>query len=294
MKKEKLPDGFQVENDQCRDLQQYPCDNCGKIYNYYGDGAITASSVNEENEEDCHCYGFCSEKCFKEFEKDNGLLAVESVDKSTDYDFLLYDEVKADLEKDTGSTAEQEQQPELIEPEQPPTCYEKKAAECWQHVVKSAQEISQAASKIVVLQDQLKEAKKEYDALVSRQNSYILTNEDSIQTTFADMDGEQKPEPDAEGVVDTLAWKDEPVTVLTNYGLTEKQAEKAQEAFGTLGRLQDWLCADYREKVQGVGQALQDKLTDALNQYTEVIYANAKTETEQSEVDAEQEAEMAV
>lgn len=182
----------------------------------------------------------------------------------------------------------QEQQPELIEPEEP-TCYEKKAAECWQHVVKSAQEISQAASKIVVLQDQLKEAKKEYDALVSRQNSYILTNGDSIQTTFADMDGEQKPEPDAE-VVDTMAWKDEPVTVLTNYGLTEKQAEKAQEAFGTLGRLQDWLCADYREKVQGVGQALQDKLTDALNQYTEIIYANAKAETEQSEVDAEQDA----
>lgn len=187
----------------------------------------------------------------------------------------------------------QEQQPELIEPEEPPTCYEKKAAECWQHVVKSAQEISQAASKIVVLQDQLKEAKKEYDALVSRQNSYILTNGDSIQTTFADMDGEQKPEPDAE-VVDTLAWKDEPVTVLTNYGLTEKQAEKAQEAFGTLGRLQDWLCSDYREKVQGVGQALQDKLTDALNQYTEIIYANAKSETDSSDVetqDAESEQE---
>ena len=185
----------------------------------------------------------------------------------------------------------QEQQPELIEPEQSPTCYEKKAAECWQHVVKSAQEISQAASKIVVLQDQLKEAKKEYDALVSRQNSYILSNGDSIQTTFADMDGEQKPEPDAE-VVDTMAWKDEPVTVLTNYGLTEKQAEKAQEAFGTLGRLQDWLCADYREKVQGVGQALQDKLTDALNQYTEIIYANAKNDSSNDETqDAEQEAE---
>ena len=181
----------------------------------------------------------------------------------------------------------QEQQPELIEQE--PTCYEKKATECWKSVVKMAQEISQAASKIVVLQDQLKEAKKEYDALVSRQNSYILTNGDSIQTTFADMDGEQTPEPDAEGVVDTLAWKDEPVTVLTNYGLTEKQAEKAQEAFGTLGRLQDWLCSDYREKVQGVGQALQDKLTDALNQYTEIIYANAKAETDSS--DAEQEAE---
>ncbi|MBR0237792.1 MAG: hypothetical protein IJQ39_06870, partial [Thermoguttaceae bacterium] len=189
MKKEKLPDGFPVENDQCRDLQQYPCDNCGKIYNYYGDGAITANSVNEENEEDCHCYGFCSEKCFKEFEIDNGLIAVESADKSTDYDFLLYDEVKADLKKGADSATEPEQQPELIEPEEP-TCYEKKAAECWQHVVKSAQEISQAASKIVVLQDQLKEAKKEYDALVSRQNSYILNNGDSIQTTFADMDGE--------------------------------------------------------------------------------------------------------
>ena len=187
----------------------------------------------------------------------------------------------------------QEQQQELIEPEEPPTCYEKKAAECWQHVVKGAQEISQAASKIVVLQDQLKEAKKEYDALVSRQNSYILTNGDSIQTTFADMDGEQKPEPDAEGVVDTLAWKDEPVTVLTNYGLTEKQAEKAQEAFGTLGRLQDWLCADYREKVQGVGQALQDKLTDALNQYTEIIYASAKAETDSSDVET-QDAEQAI
>lgn len=196
----------------------------------------------------------------------------------------------ADVESthETEPEQTQEQQQELIEPE-PPTCYEKKATECWKSVVKMAQEISQAASKIVVLQDQLKEAKKEYDALVSRQNSYILSNGDSIQTTFADMDGEQKPKPDAE-VVDTLAWKDEPVTVLTNYGLTEKQAEKAQEAFGTLGRLQDWLCADYRDKQPGIGQALQDKLTDALNQYTEVIYANAKAETDSSD-DETQDAE---
>lgn len=196
----------------------------------------------------------------------------------------------AESTPETEPEQTQEQQPELVEPEEP-TCYEKKAAECWQHVVKSAQEISQAASKIVVLQDQLKEAKKEYDALVSRQNSYILTNGDSIQTTFADMDGEQKPEPDAE-VVDTMAWKDEPVTTLTNYGLTEKQAEKAQEAFGTLGRLQDWLCADYRDKQPGIGQALQDKLTEALNKYTETVYANAKNDSSNDETpDAEEEAE---
>lgn len=275
MKKEKLPDGFPVENGNVEGAKEYVCDNCGKVYTPETDGRVYAFAEPDHN------YFFCSEECAEQFAKDNGLETFSDQSGFNDYVF--------ELEK--GSEQAGEPEPTLIEPEEPPTCYEKKAAECWQHVVKSAQEISQAASKIVVLQDQLKEAKKEYDALVSRQNSYILTNGDSIQTTFADMDGEQKPEPDAEGVVDTLAWKDEPVTVLTNYGLTEKQAEKAQEAFGTLGRLQDWLCSDYREKVQGVGQALQDKLTDALNQYTEVIYANAKAETEQSEVDAEQEAE---
>lgn len=300
MKKEKLPDGFPVENEQCKDLEEYPCDNCGKIYNYYGEGAITAASETEGgDEENCHCYGFCSEKCFKEFEQDNGLIAVESNDGQVDYNFLLYDDQETpNAEPDSEQTPKPEAtEVEMFEPEEP-TCYEKKATECWKHVVKTAQEISQAASNIVVLQDRLKEAKKEYDALVNRQNSYILTNGDSIQTTFADMDKSDQKEEDsttADGeleVVDTMAWRDEPVTTLKNYGLTDKQADKAQEAFGTLGRLQDWLCADYRDKQPGIGQALQDKLTEALNKYTETVYANAKNDSSNDETpDAEEEAE---
>lgn len=275
MKKEKLPDGFPVEQPDAPS-KNYPCDNCGKIgesKNYI--------SIEGESETNIHLYYFCSEECRDEFARDNGL-TIEKDDYGLDI-FVLAVNCDAETQPEdvTPETKPEDERSEEAPTElnevemfaeEKPTCYEKKATECWKHVVKTAQEISQAASKIVVLQDQLKEAKKEYDALVSRQNSYILTNGDSIQTTFADMDSIPEPtitedgEPaEPERVIDSDGWKEQSVRVLP--GFTEKQLDKIEANFRTLGQVQEWACKDYREKMPGIGQTLQDKLIDALSDY---------------------------
>ncbi len=274
MKKEKLPDGFPVEQPDAPS-KNYPCDNCGKIgesKNYI--------SIEGESETNIHLYYFCSEECRDKFARDNGL-TIEKDDYGLDI-FVLAVNCDAETQPEdvTPETKPEDERSEEAPTElnevemfteEKPTCYEKKATECWKHVVKTAQEISQAASKIVILQDQLKEAKKEYDALVSRQNSYILTNGDSIQTTFADMDS--IPEPtitedaaaEEQPAVDPDEWKLKSVRVLP--GFTEKQMDKIEANFSTLGAVQEWSCKDFREKMPGIGQALQDKLIDAMSDY---------------------------
>lgn len=275
MKKEKLPDGFPVEQPDAPS-KNYPCDNCGKIgesKNYI--------SIEGESETNIHLYYFCSEECRDEFARDNGL-TIEKDDYGLDI-FVLAVNCDAETQPEdvTPETMPEDERSkeaptELNEvemfAEEKPTCYEKKATECWKHVVKTAQEISAAASKIVILQDQLKEAKKEYDALVSRQNSYILTNGDSIQTTFADMDS--IPEPtiteDSEPAEPDNSWRSLPCDGKLPAKLTDKQWDAVRSAFPTLGDLQDWLSRDRREKIPGVSQTVYDKLVDALNNYVAV------------------------
>lgn len=278
MKKEKLPDGFPVEQPDAPS-KNYPCDNCGKIgesKNYI--------SIEGESETNIHLYYFCSEECRDEFARDNGL-TIEKDDYGLDIFVLAVNcDAETHPEDVTPETKPEDERSEEAPTElnevemfteEKPTCYEKKATECWKHVVKTAQEISAAASRIVILQDQLKDAKKEYDALVNRQNSYILTNGDSIQTTFADMDSVPEPtitedsEPaEPERVIDSDGWKEQSVRVLP--GFTEKQLDKIEANFRTLGQVQEWACKDYREKMPGIGQTLQDKLIDALSDYVAV------------------------
>ncbi|MBQ6616333.1 MAG: hypothetical protein IJH67_08195 [Thermoguttaceae bacterium] len=275
MKKEKLPDGFPVEQPDAPS-KNYPCDNCGKIgesKNYI--------SIEGETETDLHRYDFCSEECMDEFARDNGL-TIEKDDYGLDI-FVLAVDCDAELQpEDVNPETKPEDERSEEAPtelnevemfaEEKPTCYEKKATECWKHVVKTAQEISAAASKIVILQDQLKDAKKEYDALVNRQNSYILNNGDSIQTTFADMDS--VPEPtiteDSEPAEPDNSWRSLPCDGKLPVKLTDKQWDAVRSAFPTLGDLQDWLSRDRREKIPGVSQTVYDKLVDALNNYVAV------------------------
>lgn len=314
MIKDKLPDGFPVE--QTEGFEAYPCDNCGKVFDANNDG-LDAFALGADGR--YHNYTFCCENCLVDFAKDNGLDVSGGEDE--DFEFHLKDNstdtnadpvaaavksinvggVSTDRATDSANdepTEELEPVPEELvqatlaaEAERQDTgLHERKVLQVWDRVVSNAQEIAQLASEIEEKNNELKALKKDYEALVKRQNTYILQNGDGIQTTFDDLDNAADPQPEADAkpdaeateetpeVVDTLAWRDEPVTTLKGYGLTEKQADKAQEAFGTLGRLQDWLCADYRDKMPGIGQALQDKLTEALNKYTETIYAEAKKE----------------
>lgn len=308
MIKDKLPDGFPVE--QTEGFEAYPCDNCGKVFDANNDG-LDAFALGADGR--YHNYTFCCENCLVDFAKDNGLDVSGGEDE--DFEFHLKDnstDTNADpvaaavksinvggVSTDVNNELDPNDKPvpeelvqEVLAADAPetPKLHEKKVMQVWDNVVRQAQEIAQLASDIEEKNNELKALKKEYETLVKRQNNYILSNGDGIQTTFDDLDNAADPQPEADAkpdaeateetpeVVDTLAWRDEPVTTLTNYGLTEKQADKAQEAFGTLGRLQDWLCADYRDKQPGIGQSLQDKLTEALNKYTETIYAEAKKE----------------
>ena len=327
--KEREPDGFPKENDirhDSHDSKSYNCDCCGKEMQF-GTGFRVDALVDTGQECYFHYYSFCDDNCAEEFAKKYGLIMDKTTDKEnedgveTSYTFRLADPVAAavksinvggvstdgatDDSANEEATEELEPVPEELvqatlaaEDERQETgLHERKVLQVWDRVVSNAQEIAQLASEIEEKNNELKALKKDYEALVKRQNTYILQNDDGIQTTFADLDSPADPQPDtdvkpdAEAVdadtdaeaVDALAWRDEPVTVLTNYGLTEKQADKTQEAFGTLGRLQDWLCADYRDKQPGIGQALQDKLTDALNKYTETVYAEAKADAEATE-----------
>lgn len=272
MKKEKLPDGFPVEQPDAPS-KNYPCDNCGKIGEYKN-----SISIEGESETNIHLYYFCSEECRDEFARDNGL-TIEKDDYGLDI-FVLAVNCDAETQPEdvTPETKPEDERSEEAPTElnevemfaeEKPTCYEKKATECWKHVVKTAQEISAAASRIVILQDQLKDAKKEYDALVNRQNSYILNNGDSIQTTFADMDS--VPEPtiteDSESAEPDNSWRSLPCDGKLPAKLTDKQWDAVRSAFPTLGDLQDWLSRDRREKIPGVSQTVYDKLVDALNNY---------------------------
>ena len=291
--KEIEPDGFPKENDIKVDTPSdlgYCCDCCHKKLQFSKGFRVDAIGSNEQGTY-FHYYSFCDKDCADLFAQKYGLVMEKTTDKEkeegveTSYTFKLADPVAAAVktilpedvtpetkpEKECSEEAPTELNEVEMFTEEKPTCYEKKATECWKHVVKTAQEISQAASKIVVLQDQLKEAKKEYDALVSRQNSYILTNGDSIQTTFADMDS--VPEPtitedaaaEEQPAVDPDEWKLKSVRVLP--GFTEKQMDKIEANFSTLGAVQEWSCKDFREKMPGIGQALQDKLIDAMSDY---------------------------
>ncbi len=328
MIKDKLQDGFPVGSDG-EPSENYPCDNCGERFDANEEGILAnATGANGEY----HTYAFCSYDCACDFAEDNDLLIDRYPDGPVDVKFTLgrngqtddpvaaavksidVGGVSTDGANDDGATEELEPVPEELvqttvaaEAQRQETgLHERKVLQVWDRVVSNAQEIAQLASEIEEKNNELKALKKDYEALVKRQNTYILQNGDGIQTTFADLDNAADPTPDTDAkpdaeaetpdsdaeAVDSLAWRDEPVTTLANYGLTEKQADKAQEAFGTLGRLQDWLCADYRDKTPGIGQALQDKLTDALNKYTDGFYNALKNRANyNTDTDADAEAE---
>lgn len=275
MIKEKNEYGYPLEAGWSDDYNSSVCDNCGEPVDLdEEDDFVAARAIDKDKDGNKFAkhYYFCDTDCLDEFCTDNGLKK-EFNEFTGVYDLTLdalslkdsVDQIQLDFDE---------------EPKQEPAdpVSEKKASECWSEVVKQAQEIAELSSRITIKQEELKSLKKEYETLVNRQNSYILTNANGIQLTFDDCDNELPPEPEP-----NLEWRDEPVTTLTRFGLTDKQADKAQEAFGTLGRLQDWLCSDYRDKQPGIGQALQDKLTDALNDYTETVYAKDAGSNENKE-----------
>lgn len=283
-------DGFPDENHTHNGL--YDCDNCGLAGDF--NKGYRVDAVSDDGEHDLlHMYSFCDQKCAEEFAARYGLVKVEATDEdhdksvNTDYTFKHVDPVAAavktilpeDATPEDGSLessddADQEteladNQEELFAADDP--VHKKKITECWADVVERAKEIAAVQLKIVETKETLKYYQKEYEALVKKQNDYILTNGNGIQLTFDDVPADQSEptaateQPPAVETVDPDEWKLKSVRVLT--GFTEKQMDKIEANFATLGAVQEWSCKDYREKMPGIGQALQDKLIDAMSDY---------------------------
>lgn len=297
MKKEDFePDGFPRENEPHDG--HYNCDNCGKENNFSNGFRVDAAGSDEQGAI-LHLYSFCNRNCAKEFAHDNGLEMVKATDAdhdnsvNTTYTFRLLEqteEVQAGPVNENPETSEPENEidpedvgkngeepdigensddPKLVDEKEASSVPKKKITECWAEVVERAKEIAEIAQKIVETNETLKYYKKEYDSLVKKQNDYILTNGNGIQLTFEDCDPspiskDETPETLPEEV-DPDAWKKHSVRVLQ--GFTTKQMGKIEANFSTLGAVQEWACKDFREKMPGIGQALQDKLIDAMSDY---------------------------
>ena len=284
-------DGFPDENHTHNGI--YDCDNCGLGMEF--NQGYRVDAVSDDGEHDLlHIYSFCEQKCAEEFASRYGLVMVEATDEdhdksvNTDYTFkhdpvaaavktiLPEDATPEDGSLESSDDADQEteladNQEELFAAEDP--VRKKKITECWADVVERAKEIAAVQLKIVEKKEELKYYQKEYDSLVKKQNDYILTNGNGIQLTFDDVAADQSEpttaaeQPPAVETVDPDEWKLKSVRVLT--GFTEKQMDKIEANFATLGQVQEWSCKDYREKMPGIGQALQDKLIDALSNYAD-------------------------
>lgn len=308
-------DGFPDENHTHNGL--YDCDNCGLAGDF--NQGYRVDAVSDDGEHDLlHMYSFCDKKCAEEFAARYGLVMVEVTDEdrdksvNTDYTFKHVDPVAAavktilpedvtpeDATSDTSDSNQDTQltdnQEELFAADDP--VHKKKISECWKDVVERAKEIAEVFQKIVETKETLKYYQKEYEALVKKQNDYILTNGNGIQLTFDDVKDDQEEKQDApaaeapaaeeEPAVDPDGWKEQSVRELP--GFTQKQMEKIEANFRTLREVQEWSCKDFREKMPGIGQALQDKLIDALSDYAVAWQQKAKEQQQTDEPAAEPE-----
>ena len=313
------PDGFPDENHTHNGL--YDCDNCGLAGDF--NQGYRVDAISDDGKHDLlHMYSFCDQKCAEEFASRYGLVMVEATDDdhdksvNTDFTFKHVDPVAAavktilpedvtpeDATSDTSDSNQDTQladnQEELFAADDP--VHKKKITECWANVIERAKEIAAVAQKIVETKETLKYYQKEYEALVKKQNDYILTNGNGIQLTFDDVkddQGEKQDTPAAEELepvtdsngeqlIDPDGWKEQSVRELP--GFTQKQMEKIEANFRTLREVQEWSCKDYREKMPGIGQALQDKLIDALSDYAVAWQQKAKEQQQTDEPAAEPE-----
>lgn len=307
-------DGFPDENHTHNGI--YDCDNCGLGMDF--NQGYRVDAVSDDGKHDLlHMYSFCDQKCAEEFAARYGLVMVEATDEdhdksvNTDYTFkhdpvaaavktiLPEDATPEDGSLESSDDADQEteladNQEELFAADDP--VHKKKITECWADVVERAKEIAAVQLKIVETKETLKYYQKEYEALVKKQNDYILTNGNGIQLTFDDVKDDEPPTKDAPieeaaaPAFDPDEWKSHSVRELP--GFTQKQMEKIEANFRTLGDVQNWSCKDFREKMPGIGQVLQDKLIDALSDYA-VAWQQKAPKTEEEEPQQQEEADAA-
>ena len=301
-------DGFPDENHTHDGI--YDCDNCGLGMDF--NQGYRVDAVSDDGEHDLlHMYSFCDQKCAEEFAARYGLVMVEATDEdhdksvNTDFTFkhdpvaaavktiLPEDATPEDGSLESSDDADQEteladNQEELFAADDP--VHKKKITECWADVVERAKEIAAVQLKIVETKETLKYYQKEYEALVKKQNDYILTNGNGIQLTFDDVKDDEPPTKDAPieaaaPAFDPDEWKSHSVRELP--GFTQKQMEKIEANFRTLGDVQTWSCKDFREKMPGIGQVLQDKLIDAMSDYA-VAWQQKAPKTDEEEPQQQQ------
>ena len=136
-----------------------------------------------------------------------------------------------------------------------------------QRVLECEQEVQEAELELVRLREELKEARKRFETAVA-----------ALRRAIRDQESRQLTLPFGDGTAGAPAgdfWGDEEVYALQQFGLTENQCEKiatALEKFSrptTVRALRDWIAEDdlWHRKIDGVGPATVDKITDALFRY---------------------------
>lgn len=303
-------DGFPFgKTDDEWSTRETTCDNCGEKFDAEDDAAFFAKASGDNGE--FHRYAFCCYACACEFREKHGLVMNRLNESFYDIDFTLDPTVKRpdpvadavktiDVDSDATDANDAEEQAEPAD-EQPALVdnpvHEKKAAECLKELVRRAREITLLDSQIADEKRCLKKLQAERDALVKRQQDFILANADGVQMTFDDCDKSDDKPAEAEAgqpsesadAADELppepddSWRSLPCDTKLPIKLTAKQWESVRSAFPTLGSLQDWLCQDHREKVPGISQAVYDKLVDGLNDYVTVYVAERKKDADEDE-----------
>lgn len=287
------------ETNEIYDRHFYDCDNCGKTYDMQKEG------IEVDTKEDYdRVYGFCSESCISEFQQKYNI----GYDINEHRFFHMNDEINneycakendvltpdsEELKKtEIVESTDKKDQTSTVEAETPtPDIYDKKASECWKKAVETAREIDKIAHQIIEEQEVLKDLKRQYESLVKRQNDFILQNGDSIQLSFFDCEEVQKTEtPEKTESIDMMGWRDERCNVLN--GFTYKQMEKIESVFHNLGEVQTWACKDFRDKKDGIGQKLEEKLIEAMDDYAQNWYERFKESGAELLQETKQESEL--
>lgn len=269
MKKEKLPDGFPVEQNEPMD--DYPCDNCGDHFNANKDAIQASGRANDG--EPYHVYDFCSEGCAWEFVRDNGLVLHRSDDDTTDdYDLTLAKdgENPGYAPAADNSTPDDNQAFSEAEELERLRKFNNRLQKQVKIVEKAENEWLKATGAVQSAKEEARALKDVFDA-ESKTLAVMVKN--GVAGVGNELPGfspeELEANDDEPAVVDLSQYS------VSEIGISESVYDKLQDAkIYTVEDLRQYLnkYSWERDKIPGIGTEKLNALTDKLNAFTEPLY----------------------
>lgn len=271
MKKEKLPDGFPVEQNE--PMKDYPCDNCGTRFDAQKDPDGIQASGRANAGDPYHCYEFCCEDCAYEFAVDNGLVLHKSDDDTTDdYDLTLAKEGEnpgyapaADnsIPDDNQALSEAEELERLRK-------FNNRLQKQVKVVEKAESEWLKATGAVQSAKEEARALKEVFDAESKTLAVMVKNGVEGVGNELPGFSPEELEANDSEpAVVDLSQYS------VSEIGISESVYDKLQDAkILTVEDLRVYLNQDprNREKIPGIGTEKLNALTDKLNAFTEPLY----------------------